>query len=713
MNSDFERIKRAKCRLYINKNFHNKELVQALIAGEEALQGCYKLTTVPAAVFSRIYKLNATFDGVETCLYCKQYLPRSVWDSIKHSVRASRGKRAFRASLMLQREGFGTATIVGLLERQVGVLRTDDLLITKEIEGAKPSSDLLKGVCGNPIRSSTARKRRFIESFGEVVGKMHAAGIFHGDLRSHNILVRQQNTSWEFFLIDNERTKKFRWLPFRLRLKNLVQINMYREGITNADRIRFFNKYWAERGKSKKAARALIEEVLEGTRWRLSSNYERTKRMKKCLRTGKKYLRIRTGNHIAVFDRAFCGNGGPVRFIERIDALMHEGQILKGGNTSCVSRLTWDGKDVVVKRYNHRGLIHSLRHTIKRSRARRNWLYAHRLGVLDVATPRPLAYIEQHRGMLLWKSYIVTEYVEGQRLYDILQDSDVTQEERCAVTQHVRDVLDELGKHRITHGDPKHTNILITETGPVLTDLDAMRAHKLNWTYRIRQAKDRARFLRKIDAGIRKFGVDNADIYWRRRKNEGRIIEKRLHRFLSDLVDEIAPKNNAKVLDCGTGPGHVFRLCTQKHETYGIELSAEAIGMYEFPTHNIKQADLNDGIPDFGVKFDVIIGSMILHWLDDPLEFLGQAKAKLAQGGRLLVVIPNITFYRYRIAYLFGKFPPISLSHKNFQVAAEAEQMFQKAHFSIERRLSPRKTIRAKLLPTLFSTDIVYVLKPI
>jgi 2-polyprenyl-3-methyl-5-hydroxy-6-metoxy-1,4-benzoquinol methylase len=210
---------------------------------------------------------------------------------------------------------------------------------------------------------------------------------------------------------------------------------------------------------------------------------------------------------------------------------------------------------------------------------------------------------------------------------------------------------------------------------------------------------------------LRKFGVENPDEYWLHRREENRVPERRLHRFLSSLVDEMFPRK-ARVLDCGVGSGHVFRLCSKKHETYGVELSADAIAMCDFPTNNIKQADLNNGIPEFGVRFDVIIASMVLHWLSKPDVFLCQAKDKLSPQGRLIVVIPNITFYRYRIAYLFGHFPPISLSHKNFQTPAEVEQMFEKSALKIERRLSPRKSIRARLSPTLFSTDIVYVLKP-
>ena len=199
---------------------------------------------------------------------------------------------------------------------------------------------------------------------------------------------------------------------------------------------------------------------------------------------------VRSQKFIGVFDRNFCSGAEPLDFVEQIDALMDEGRILKNGNTCYVSGITWNGREVVVKRYNHKGFIHSLRHTIKGTRARRGWLNGHRLGMLNIATPKPLAYIERRRGLLIWESYLITEYVEGQKLYDFLRDSNVTEEERLKVTEQIKELLERLGKHRITHGDLKHSNILITDTGPVLTDLDAVQVHKWNWTYKLRRVKD-------------------------------------------------------------------------------------------------------------------------------------------------------------------------------------------------------------------------------
>ena len=218
------------------------------------------------------------------------------------------------------------------------------------------------------------------------------------------------------------------------------------------------------------------------------------KGLKKSMRTSRRHLRLKTNGYFAMFDKTFCQQTSPLDFITKIDKLMDEGQILKNGNTCYVSHLIWNGKDVIVKRYNHKGIIHSLRHTIKKSRARRGWLHGHRLLMLDIATPKPLAYIEQHKKKLIWKSYLVTEYIEGQKLYDFRQTSNINKEQHEIIDNQIKEMLDEMDKNHITHGDLKHSNILITDKGPVLIDLDGMKVHKWSWRYKSSRTKDLQRF---------------------------------------------------------------------------------------------------------------------------------------------------------------------------------------------------------------------------
>jgi len=465
------------------------------------VQKNYRLTTIPSSEYSRVCKLTVRFEGGDREVYIKKYLPGSILHFIKQLFRGTPAARAFEGAGILAKNGFDTPTIVAMGECGLGLCRTRSFLASLEATGSRQISEYITESPGNLTKEQLRAKRELIRAFGQTVGKMHAKGIFHGDLRAGNVLAKQEEDRWRFFFLDNERTKVFRELPVQLQLKNLIQLNMkLPHALTNTDRMRFFKEYWAENGASKHHKTALIKEVLQKTNKRLSKNRLAKRELRKCLRTNERYVRIKTGRHIASFDRAFCRGNEAVEladFIGQIEALIDAGQTLKDDKTCHLSRFTWNGKDIVVKRYNHRGLVHSVRHTIKRSRARRNWLHGHRLRVLDIATPRPLAYIEQRRGMLVWKSYFVTEYVEGPRLYDIFRDNNITQEERLMASQQVTDLVDELGKYKITHGDLKPTNILITYAGPVLTDLDGMKAHTFNWGFKPRRVKDTARLSKK------------------------------------------------------------------------------------------------------------------------------------------------------------------------------------------------------------------------
>jgi 2-polyprenyl-3-methyl-5-hydroxy-6-metoxy-1,4-benzoquinol methylase len=212
-----------------------------------------------------------------------------------------------------------------------------------------------------------------------------------------------------------------------------------------------------------------------------------------------------------------------------------------------------------------------------------------------------------------------------------------------------------------------------------------------------------------MSQAIRSFGVTDADAYWASRQGAADTAEHELHRQIARLSNEIKPAGG-KLLDCGVGDGHVFRLCSEKHDVFGVEISAHAIATCGCPADKIKQTDLNQGIPDFGFTFDIIVVSHVLHWLDRPDLFLDQVHARLTKGGSLLIVIPNITLMSYRLDFLRAKFPPLSLSHRNFQTPAEFETMANQQGWKVDQLITPRKGLRARLWPKLFGKHLIYAL---
>jgi serine/threonine protein kinase len=272
--NSFDTIRRHNSTLFIKKDFRNDELEQALTAGEKKMRECYELTPVQSSSVSRVYKFTASLDGKENCFYFKQYPYRSVLDFIKHLVRSSRARRALQAALMLERNGFNTPLIVAMGECKFSFLEKENFLLTVEVEEAKPIHQFIPDRLEDFTKEQLTDLRELIRKFGRTVGRMHAAGIFHGDLRLGNVLVRRDKSGWNIFFIDNERTRKFRRLPARLRLKNLVQANMLiSDCITRTDRMRFFKSYLHEnidiRGRHKKLANKVDTKTRERLKTKL------------------------------------------------------------------------------------------------------------------------------------------------------------------------------------------------------------------------------------------------------------------------------------------------------------------------------------------------------------------------------------------------------------------------------------------------------------
>jgi len=269
LKNDFEKIRGGSCTLHIHKDFRNDNLEQALLSGEKALREQFGLTTIRSSRFAHVYRFTVRFGDTDRGVYFKQYLCRSARDFIKHLFRAGRAERAFKASAMLAKNGFGAPAVIAKGQYKSGFFNTSNFLVTFEIEGAKPIYQYIPPSPANQTKEQLQSNRRLITAFGQTIGRMHAAGIFHGDLRVGNVLARQGQQGWEFFFLDNERTRKFQRLPRQLRLKNLVQINMHRtDTLTNSDRMRFFNSYlkrnagirnrpnkWAERINRKTMSR--------------------------------------------------------------------------------------------------------------------------------------------------------------------------------------------------------------------------------------------------------------------------------------------------------------------------------------------------------------------------------------------------------------------------------------------------------------------------
>ncbi len=244
---------------------------------------------LPSSKFANVFRFNVYFKGKIHCLILKQYLNRSPLDILKNLLFSCRAYRAFKADLMLKQRGFSTPNVAAVGKKTFAGIPVRNFLITGQVGDSVPLYKMLVPLettnqkCLTPINRSstkdrlsltgldtnTSQKQQLISWFGQTVGRMHAENIFHGDLRFGNVLVKRNDDRFVFIFLDNERTRKFKKLPKRLRLKNLVQIYISSTNSSDSDRTNFLNAYLSQQS-IKVDREKLTAQIASGVKKRLA-----------------------------------------------------------------------------------------------------------------------------------------------------------------------------------------------------------------------------------------------------------------------------------------------------------------------------------------------------------------------------------------------------------------------------------------------------------
>lgn len=186
------------------------------------------------------------------------------------------------------------------------------------------------------------------------------------------------------------------------------------------------------------------------------------------------------------------------------EAFIASGHRFKGGGAATVARVELNGQPLLVKRYNIKNVAHWCKRFWRPSRAWHSWREGHRLSLLGIATPQPLAVLERRWCWLRGPALLITEYLPGHdiiaRFQPYLDLSSGLEGPPEAELQALDGLFAALLRERISHGDLKGYNVFWDNGRWSLIDLDAMRQHHSDRSFARAYGRDRARFLRNWPA---------------------------------------------------------------------------------------------------------------------------------------------------------------------------------------------------------------------
>lgn len=432
-------------------------------------------------------------------VYYKEFLPRDRFETIKSLLRGSRCHRARRQADILRSAELPTPAILCW-----GAGRSNSFLLSEGFAGLGFFHYVSTHFPPPLDRERIRQKRLLLARAGELIGRLHRAGIVHGDLRQNNLLVQKIGNDFCFSLIDNESNRKWPLVPRSQIIKNLVQFAIVAgAALTRTDLLRLFHAYATVFPRfAGNNRRRLLKTVSLRSRLRTLDS-----RMKWEMRTCRAFtMGTSHGHYLAgsVVEGVLAQGLDPARWFDQAKTTLKEdGRIT-------VRLLPGAGEDVIAKRFTANTLPAFLQSLFTRDRVLHLWEMSHRFQALAVPVAIPFGYALAKRGRWRPVSYFYSRNLgHAPNLGLIRRDMDdrfpAWLAEKQIVSRIAR-LLATLHNHRLCHGDTKWANILVDPSSGELWLIDLDGAGHIHSSFPRLARKDLGRFMANmIEAGLPDF----------------------------------------------------------------------------------------------------------------------------------------------------------------------------------------------------------------
>lgn len=186
--------------------------------------------------------------GASRSVIVKEFRCGSVTERLKNAVRRPRAVASWVAGHGLLVRRFGAAEPLALVLRGRGAALSESYVVMEDLgEDARADLVALARYAGALDPAARREKHGMVLAVARLFRELHAAGVYHGDLKAVNLFVQESPEGPRVVLADYDRVVFDREVSPRRRIKNLAQLSAsVAVCISLADRLRFFREYAAD-----------------------------------------------------------------------------------------------------------------------------------------------------------------------------------------------------------------------------------------------------------------------------------------------------------------------------------------------------------------------------------------------------------------------------------------------------------------------------------
>jgi tRNA A-37 threonylcarbamoyl transferase component Bud32 len=206
------------------------------------------------------------FNYKKTRMCVKEYRYQGGLGRIKDYIRRSKARTGWLMGNGLVVRGISGILPLALLERKKRGVLKEAFLIMESPPGYCELDRYMVGIFGTSHHKKT-KKQTFLKALASFMAELYLLKIAHGDLKTCNIMVREEHKGWEFGVVDMDDIRLDRDVRPRRFVKELIQLHTSTPlFIGMDDRITFLRRYLRLIGRDD--IREIINKVIKGSRGR-------------------------------------------------------------------------------------------------------------------------------------------------------------------------------------------------------------------------------------------------------------------------------------------------------------------------------------------------------------------------------------------------------------------------------------------------------------